>query len=180
MSESRAVRRRVEEPKETTEGRTGCLVAGAVLGVVAGVLFTFFGLPPLLDRFFGETHVGGGEAYEGDAKVIRVTSVGVGAPPEAPATPPAERLVAFVVLSVRTNKTWRPTPSDFRLEIAAGDRIRSGGPNPAVADSGLDFELGKERTLTLLFELPRKVEIAPRYLHLSDPPVRFELPEPSR
>jgi hypothetical protein len=65
------VRRRVEEPGPDTTGRTGCIAVGAVLGIVAGALFTFFGLPPILHHFLGETHIGVGETYEGDASYPR-------------------------------------------------------------------------------------------------------------
>jgi hypothetical protein len=145
-----------------------------VLGIVAGVLFTFLGLPPILHHFFGETHVAVGETYEGDAKAIRVTDLGIGgSPPGQEVTSPR---VAYVSLTVRTNKTWVPAPSDFKLELPNGDRVKANNPAKGVTDSALDFDLGVERTLTLMFDLPARGEVVPRYLHISDPPVRFDLP----
>lgn len=177
MSEIRLVRRRVEEPQESAEGRTGCVLAGAVLGVAAGALFAFFGLPPLLHHFFGETKVPVGATYEGDAKAIRVESVEVveGAASHLDQPPPR---LAVVTLTVRTNKIWNPKPSDFRLEADGRRRVDSLGAMPAYPLSHLRFELGVERALSLIFPLSGRGAETPKYLHLSDPPVRFELPEP--
>ncbi len=174
MSGEPRVRRPVQEPGPDTSGRTGCIALGAALGIVAGALFAFFGLPPILHHFFGETRIAAGEAYEGDAKVIRVTGVSVGNPP--PGTEVTSPRVAYVSLVVTTNKTWSPGPSNFRLELSNGDRVKANNPAKAITDSALDFELGVERTLTLIFDLPGKFELVPRYLHVSDPPVRFDLP----
>src|SRR6185312_12330917 len=69
-----ALRRRVvptNEP-ESREGRTGCLIIGAVLGIAIGALFTFFALPPLLNHYFGEQHIGVGGTYEGGGKTVQV------------------------------------------------------------------------------------------------------------
>ena len=174
MSGEPKVRRRIEEPGPDTRGRTGCIAVGAVLGIVVGALFTFFGLPPIVHHFFGEPHVAVGETFEGDAKVIRVTGMSIGGPP--PGTEVTSPRVAYVSLTVRTNKSWSPAPSDFKLELSSGDRVRANNPAKGVTDSALDFELGVERTLTLMFDLPARVELVPKYLHVSDPGVRFELP----
>lgn len=177
MAEEPRVRRRVNEPAPDTSGRTGCIAVGAVFGIIAGALFTFFALPPILHHFFGEANIAAGATYEGDAKVIRVTDLSIGSPP--PGTEVSAPRVAFVSLTVRTNKTWSPVPSDFRLELSNGDRVKANNPARGVTDSALDFDLGVERTLTLMFDLPGKFEVVPRYLHIGDPPVRFELPAPS-
>ncbi|MEO6398546.1 MAG: hypothetical protein ABIP13_08770, partial [Tepidiformaceae bacterium] len=52
-----SARRRLESaPDPETKGRKGCLIWGAVLGIVVGATFAFYALPPILRHFYGETH----------------------------------------------------------------------------------------------------------------------------
>jgi len=164
--ESPTVRRRVEEPKPGAEGRGGCIAAGALLGIVVGAVFTFYGLPPILRSIFGETSVAVGAAFEGDAKVIRVEQVSTD----------AAAGLALVTLRITTNKTWYPRPGDFELEFSAGGgRVKANPPDPSQPAPALDFALAEERTLLLRFPVPSKPGATPKALHLAPPAVRFDL-----
>jgi len=157
-------RRPVAPAAEDTSGRTGCVILGAVLGVVAGALFAFYGLPPILRSFYGETKVAYGETYTGDAKEIRVELVEAGGGQ------------VRVTLAVLTNKTWEPNPAAFRLELSTGgDWIEAAAPEPSIPETSFDFDLGVSRTLVLVFPLPAGSSASPKALHLSDPLVSLSL-----
>lgn len=170
---SAAVRRRLEDPgAKKTEGRFGCLLTGAILGIIFGATFAFYGLPPILRAIYGEEHIGLGETYSGDGKSLRVESLrtpGDGSDTSAQA-------IVHVFLSVRTNKTWNPQIDDFQLELSSGgDWIEPLPSVPAVVESSLLFPLGEERLLLLRFRLP-EANAEPYRLHLAEPRVRFDLP----
>ncbi len=141
-----------------------------MLGIVAGALLAFFGYPWVLKTFFAEQVVPPGGTYTGDAKVIRVLDV---------RAVPEERILE-IRLSVRTNKTWRPGPENFYLDIR-GERhpLEALPPVPERPETSLEFELGEERTLLLRFRLPQ-AEAEPEALRLAEPSVRFELDERGR
>ncbi|OAI40844.1 hypothetical protein AYO38_05015 [bacterium SCGC AG-212-C10] len=168
------MRRRLEDPTaRKTEGRTGCLITGAVLGVIFGATFAFYGLPPILRHYYGEKHVTAGQAYSGDAKTIAVTSV-------RPADPSKAALaggdIVHVILSVRSNKTWSPQPADFSLELTSGGAWLQALPEvPTVLETSFLMPLGEERTLLLRYRLPEG-EGVPEFLHIASPRVRLALP----
>lgn len=132
---------------------------------MAGALLAFFGYPWVLRTFFAEEVVPPGGTYTGDAKVIRVLDV---------RTLPGDRIVE-VRLSVRTNKTWRPGPENFYLDVE-GHRhpLEALPPVPELPETSLEFELGAERTLLLRFRIPEE-DAVPEALRLAEPSVRFEL-----
>jgi len=140
------------------------MVAGGVLGIVAGILFAFFLMPPLLHHYFGETEVAAGSNYSGSGKTIGVVSV---------------RAVGGegyeVQLEVRTKDAWTPAPDDFQLELSSQSlRVTAEPPSASVADSSLALAPGVERTLVLRFPVIQAGQ--PKALHLSNPRVRFLLP----
>ncbi len=171
------VRRPVrDEDVQSREGRAGCIAFGAVLGIAAGSIFTFFALPPLIDHFVGETRVAVRAAYEDETRIIRVVSV-VQAPDlePTPAGGPSDRIV--IRLAVTARESWKPSPDDFRLELAdGGDRLSPLPSLASAAETGLSFAPGEERTLILRYALPASGSAVPRALHLQHPAVRFELP----
>lgn len=171
-----ATRRRVQAspPKAESEGRAGCLITGALLGIIVGATFAFYGLPPILKHFYGEQHVPAGQAYTGDAKTIRVTSAGI----QAPTGEVGPMMV--VELAVETNKTWTLNASDVTLQFPGGGDWQK-AESIASADgltSGPAFEfrpadLATEVRLRVFFK-PTHAG-APTYLHLADPLIRFAL-----
>ncbi|MCS7294998.1 MAG: hypothetical protein RMK15_07265 [Chloroflexota bacterium] len=160
-------RRRLDQAEQEPVGK-GCLVAGAVLGVLVGAVLAFFGYPWVLRTFFAEEVVAPGGVYEGDAKVLRL--LGYEFDPET--------RILEVRLSVRTNKTWRPSPDNFYVDVR-GERhpVQALPPDPALPDTSLRFQLGEERTLLLRFRLPAR-DAVPEAIRLADPSVRFELSPP--
>lgn len=161
-----------------TRGRGGCLLTGAILGIIVGATFAFYGLPPILKHFYGEKHIAAGAVYTGDAKVIRVTGAGT-----TPDIQDAERFstpgTTWVTLSVTTNKTWLPALTDFSLQF---DGVGSWVPASSVASGAeqpLQFPLAEERSVSLSFPVPNG-DATPRYLHVADPRIRFELPGATR
>ena len=170
-------RRRVQDvPEEDTSGRRGCIVVGALLGVVIGAIFTFFGLPPLLDHLFGEVTVEAGQTLDGAHQVIRVESVTAG--PDETTGDTFEHAV-FVRLSVSVDKSWDSKPTDWDLEFEGGTTsgARLGQPTP---DAVFQTEPGNTRTLVLRFH-PSPTNVGPpRALLLRNPQVRFILPPISK
>lgn len=171
-AEPRGRRRVLAGPGEGRQGRSGCLVTGAVLGVVVGAIFAFYGLPPILRAVYGETRVAAGATYEGDGKAIRVESVRRSIEPQV-----VSLFSEWVVtLTVTTGQAWEPEPADWRLEVPGVDewlaaRDPGGGP-----EQSLRFAAGAERTLVLRFPRgDRQGGAPPKALHLGDPRVRFDL-----
>lgn len=162
------VRRPVPETEpEDTSGRRGCVVAGGALGIVAGILFAFFLMPPLLHHYFGETDVRPGAVYSAGGKTIGVALV-------RPFAGNLEGQGYEVDLDVTTNTNWAPQPDDFQLELANGVRITAQPPLPDSADASLTFAAGARRRLVLRFPAPGGAgEVIA--LHLTKPRVRFLL-----
>lgn len=141
---------------------------GAVLGILVGVMFALYGLPPILRSIYGPTTVEHAETYEGDAKSIVVTGV----------TRDGDDYL--VELQASTNSTWNIAASDWQLEVDGNDDwIPAEEPSSSEPGTDLDFELGEERTLLLRFSPDGDGEAGEaRVLHLDDPRLRFELQAP--
>lgn len=158
-------RRRLELPGEDERGnRSGCLMLGAVLGIIAGIMFALYGLPPILRAIYGEETVSAGEAYAKDAKLLVVESV--------------ERVddVLVVTLMARSNKTWEPEADGIKLEVSTQDEwLELLPPEAGEPETSLEFALGEARTLVLRFPAPARIDARPIALHLADPRLRFEL-----
>lgn len=186
------VRRRLEDPTAVdTKGRTGCLAWGAVLGVLAGLMFALYGLKPILRAVYGEDTVPQGTTWEGEARRVTVVATGVGFDPLTVGTDRAAN-IAQVVLQVSTNKTWNPGPSSFQLEVRGVDDWIEARPEPAglvtdppeaATEYSFRFNPGDARQLVLIFDLPAEVDPATAELvalHTAGPPLKFELPPPRR
>ncbi|MEP7215520.1 MAG: hypothetical protein ABI782_04655 [Anaerolineaceae bacterium] len=149
-----------------------------MLGVVVGATFAFYGLPPILRHYYGETKVAADEFYEGDAKIIRVLRV-ESARPDLPDGPPdTVPLSYYVTVRLMTAKTWAPTVSDFSLELrGGGDWVAGVGYKGANPDGTIPLKLLEETEVTIRFQRPIEASAVPRYLHLASPRVRFALPK---
>lgn len=181
-----AQRRRVVVPGEggapdpSRQGRTGCLLLGAVLGVIVGLGFALYGLKPILKHFYGEQTVAAGQAYAGDAKTIRVTYAGMVPDPALGGfTSPASGSY-YVTVAVTTNKTWAPKVSDFSVQFAGVNHWQPAVQAPGLgAADALVLKLATNQLVELRFSLPTGSATATAtYLHIVDPRVRMALPPP--
>lgn len=166
--------RRVRKPvgvggARDTEGRRGCLIIGAALGIAAGTFIAFFLLPPIFGHFFGAADIELGKAFSGDGKTIRVLS--------AERQPGADGQLypgVFVVkIEVMAIKEWAPVGAEFELEVSGTDE-RS---YPISSDPALGgvFPRSNRVPLTLTFAGTERRDVLPLKLHLRSPEVRFHL-----
>jgi hypothetical protein len=156
-------RRRLDE-KPDPGPRAGCLVVGALLGIAAGAVVAFWGVPWVVNTFYGQSTVAYGEIYDQEARRIQVVD--------------ASRVddEFHVELLVRSNRTWDVTHESWRLEISTQSaRIDALPPDPEIPETSQDFLLGEERTLLLRFSATTRVDAEPVKLHLADPFLAFEL-----
>lgn len=172
-------RRRLEQPSAEKERRTGCLVTGAVLGVLVGIMVGIYALPPILRSIYGETEVAADEFYRGDARIIRVQSAGRASAPLGDASPGTRREDFFVQLTIRSNKTWSLVVTDFSLELEGVKDWIKAAEATTDGEPGLNIPLGEEVTVQLHFivEVPAgsSATLAAEALHLANPRVRFAL-----
>ena len=174
----RTVRRRLEKPETGEPAGRGCLIVGGILGVVAGVVLGLLGLPPLLNALFSGEPVGFDETYEGNGRVITILSLERG-PDVLRGLPGGETAGVAIRLSVTARRTWEVEPRFFQLELTTGGRwVDAAPPVDALPETSLDFPLGESRELLLQFPIPPGREGDPKYLHLSDPNIKFELLSP--
>jgi hypothetical protein len=168
--ESLRVRRRLpsNDAGEGTEGRSGCLVAGAVLGVLLGAIFAFFALPPLVNHFFAEEQVPPGQAYSAGGRTVRAVTVEQTA------------LSTVVHLEMTVNTTWTPKAANFTLEYSTGGSwAKALSVLDAATGQPLDFDvahLGKRTEVSVAFRYEPE-RGTPRYIHLGDPHIRLEMLE---
>ena len=173
-----ATRRRIpHESDNPRENRSGCLIWGAVLGVIVGGMFAAYGLKPILRHYYGEQRIALGQTFEGDARTIRVVHAGTERP-EAFQHPAGARDDGYyVTLKITTNKTWSPAITSFAVEFSGvDDWVEAGAAVPSTGAS-IPFPLGEQRTIYLRFARPVIVGAEPEYLHIASPRVRFELPK---
>lgn len=163
---SEAPRRRpVSTEPEGAEERSGCLRIAAILGIVIGIPAGVFGLPAALNYFFDEPTVEVGDRYDEDGLKVSVAAVATAEGPPRTVT---------ITLDVTSETPWAPRLADFELELDSGDRAVAESPEPTLSP----FAEGETGTVTLRFVLTQAGEASPEALHVADPKVRFELPEP--
>jgi hypothetical protein len=164
MNAPAPARRRIDAPATADDGgRRGCLVTGAVAGIVVGALFAFLVMPRLFDRFFGTADIALGAEYTNGGRSIRVIE--------------SRRAgnVVEVELRVRASRTWTPAPADFELEMSKGERLALLEPDATRPETSLLMPLGDERTLVLRFGGATRADSVPRKLHIDEPRVRLHL-----
>ena len=165
MSEAPRRRPVTDEPEGAGE-RPGCLKIAALLGIVIGIPVGVFGLPLALNSIFDEPTIAVGDRYLEGGLRIEVVSV------ETVAGPPRRVLVTLAVLA---EEPWAPSLEDFELALVEPDeRIAASSSDPRLSQ----IAEGRETTITLRFSVSQAGSISPEALHLTDPKVRFELPEP--
>ncbi len=172
-------RRRLEQPSVEKERRTGCLVTGAVLGVLVGIMVGLYALPPILRNIYGETKVAAGETYRGDARVIRVESAGRASDPLGEPSPGMRREDFFVELTIRSSKTWELVLTDFTIEVEGVKDWIKAAEATTNGEPGLNIPLAEEVRVQLHFvvEVPADsgATLLAEALHLANPRVRFAL-----
>ncbi|MGE5595691.1 MAG: hypothetical protein ACM3S1_06590 [Hyphomicrobiales bacterium] len=169
---ARPVRRRVEaDTREPDPGRTGCLWVGGVLGVVAGVLFTFFLLPSILDWAFPPEHVAVGETFAHEGHVVTVRELSQGDASRDPAGSRRWR----VLVELTANRSWKLGLDTFELRLEDGTEVPVTGIEGGdfVADD-LRLPLGEPELVTLVFVAPN--DSPPEKLLLDEPQAEFALP----
>jgi hypothetical protein len=159
-------RRPLESRKQNTEGRNGCIITGAVLGIIFGATFAFYGLPPILRSIYGEEKVAVGQAYDDGSKTIQVEYVRV----------EPERV--SVGLRVLITESWPVNNSTFSLELSERDEwVQARPPAADRPETSLGLRIGEEREVVLVFDVAPG-DGDPDALHVSGPRIRFALPPP--
>lgn len=144
-------RRRLAGPGEGEKVGRGCLIWGGVLGVVVGLTFAFYGLPPILRHFYGERQVMQGEWFS-----TRTLSIQVATVEHIDTYSGAERIV---VVTLAQSSSGVPPNERWQLEMSKRDEWVRAAPDA-----------------TELRFVIRSEDGTPIALHLSKPRVRFELP----
>ncbi len=164
---SQPTRRRVlsQPGKEKVEGRTGCIVTGAVLGVIFGIMFALYALPPILRSIYGEDVVEAGERYETNDRQI-----GILAWERTTGTDAIE-----VRMVVRVEEGWATEPSDWLLVLEGGALVEPRGPRAERPETSMEFGALETREFVLVFPLAPGQSAEPDYVRLSRPKVRFKL-----
>ena len=158
-----ATRRRLEGnsggPVSTGEpiGK-GCLLWGAVLGIVFGLTFAFYGLGPILRHFYGEAHVGVGKTYDGSEFKMRVHHVRADDMIEN---------VTYVAVEVTGAEGRAWTKEEFKLELDGVDEWLE----PSYINVVPSMDASPTR-IALAF---RPAMSRAEALHLTSPRVRFDL-----
>lgn len=176
------VRRRIEQPTEDAAKRSGCLMWGAVLGVLVGIMVGVYALPPILRHYYGETKVAPDEFYRGDGKAIRVESLGQASEPLGEAAAGTRREDFFVSIVVVSDAPWSPRATDFSLEFEGVEDwqqavdAKVGGEPLATIPPATEAKV----QLHFVVELPPEnfPTLKAEALHLSDPRVRFAVSGP--
>lgn len=167
---------------ESTKGRGGCLALGGVLGVIFGIMFALYGLPPILKHYYGEKNVAVGAVYEKDGRTLQVVSVTAGFDPLTVGTETAGSAAKAVIVVTVRSTGWpenEPRQGRYRLEVAdVHDWLN---PLPAI-----EAEVQRvpplaagEQEVWLRFAMPEGLSaqsVRPVELHLEEPRVKFQLP----
>lgn len=180
MDSSQPGRRLVlQNPSPDRQGRTGCIAAGAIIGVLAGLMIGLYALPPILKSIYGEAKVAAGQTFEGDGRIIAVEAVGIASEPLGQPSPGMQRHDVSLRLRITNNKTWDATLASWTLEV---DGIQEWIPATEATTNGspcFDPPLGQTSTVQLHFVVERPADVdAPlrlEALHLATPRVRFAL-----
>jgi hypothetical protein len=173
------VRRRIEQPSAEKAKRSGCLMWGAVLGVLVGIMVGVYALPPILKHYYGEKVVAPGETYEGSGKVIRFVGVEPNPTEGIPPKPGVVRRDFVATIVVRSDEAWAPEFRDFTLEFTELDDWQHAHGAEGNIPNGFQFEPGRELEVGIHFSIERPEAeggpLTPKALHLSDPRVKFEI-----
>jgi len=171
VTEPARVRRPVaesDEPAESPNLRRGCVVTGAVLGILVGALVAFFVVPPLFDHYFGTADVEFGKRYERDGRAITVMSVD-----EYIAGRDDQTRHVSVVLKVEPGDQWSPDVGGFRLHLQDGLIVQPLTPEAKAPATFPDFN-GEARPFALVYSVPES-DAAPDYIEVPGFRAHFHL-----
>jgi hypothetical protein len=171
VTEPARVRRPVSDSDETPESpnlRRGCVVTGAVLGILVGALVAFFVVPPLFDHYFGTADVELGKRYEHDGRAITVMSVD-----EYTAGRDGKTRLVSIDLKVEPGGPWKPDVAGFRLHLKDGLIVQPVAPIEKIPVMFPDFT-GETRPLSLLYAVPES-HAPPDYIEVPGFRAHFHL-----
>lgn len=174
------VRVPVAEPTpEPDPARTGCLWIGGVLGVIAGIVVTFFAVPSILNFLFPSETIAVGETFQDDKLTMRVEEVVL----VELEIDPGGRAAYLVRWEVTARSSWSARYDSFVMVL--DDETELPGTTvwvPHGQDKPPTTFTVPQGTSTLevaFFDLERIQLPAPDSVHLEEPPVKFKLPEPT-
>lgn len=168
MSSMERVRKKIEAPPPPVDPSLSrrFWIGGAVLGVLAGVAFVVFAIPPIFDHYFGVADIELGHTYRKDGVALTVDDVSTRFE--------GDRLHVAVVLRVDDPEArWCPSPTSIRAELTSGFRVLPESSEPPLPDPCVAGALAGP--IHLAFSFPRVTEGEPHILHIDDPRVRLYL-----
>jgi hypothetical protein len=172
------VRRRIEQPSAEKAKRSGCLMWGAVLGVLVGIMVGVYALPPILKHYYGEKTVEPGETY-GESAGTRITlaSIGQASEPLGEASPGMRRFDYFGSVTATFSNNRELKADDFSLElneVGKWQRAVSLDDEPTLYIPEFTETIF---AIHFIVEVPEgdAGKLTPHALHLSDPRVKFEI-----
>lgn len=168
----------VTDPRPQPDpARTGCLWAGGVLGVIAGIVVTFLAVPSILNFLFPSKTIELGETFENDKLELRIVDVLRDEIEKEPASD-----AAYVVrIQVEAQSSWSPRFDNFVLVLSDETEIRS---QPRLRRAPLERQPTSAEVpqgsslLELSFSNGEPSLAEPDSLHLEEPAVKFKLPIP--
>ena len=158
-------RKRLSIDQDAAPGnRRGCLVTGAILGVLAGFIVGLFVVPPLINHYFADNPIQPGQSYEAENAEITLRKIS------------ALSEILEVELTIDAYSDWKPIHTDFTIKFPDDDVVVVAFPaDPNVPLTKLTFFAGQSRTLLLRF--PRfDLTIYGVVLVLDDEDAQFLLP----
>lgn len=162
------VRKKIEAPPPPVDPlvRKRWWVGGAILGVIAGVLFAVLAVPPIFDHYFGIADIGLGHTYRDGGMSFTVSNVAT--------VESGDRRLVTVDLEVGDRDAeWCPTRSTMRLELDGGFRVQPESSEPPLTDPCVAGAL--TGTVQMVFSFPVTATGEPHILHIDDPKVRLWL-----
>ena len=162
------VRKKIEAPPPPVDPSLSrrFWIGGAILGVLAGVVFAFVAIPPIFDHYFGVADIELGHTYRSDGIALTVEEVSTEFV--------VDRLLVSIVLLVEDPEArWCPSPTSIRAELSSGFRVLPQASEPPLPDPCVPGALTGPVLFT--FSFPRVTEGQPHILHIDDPRVRLYL-----
>ncbi len=133
-------RKRFSIDQDASPGnRRGCLVTGAILGVLAGLIVGLFVVPPLINRYFADNPIQPGQPYEAENAEITLQKASVVSE------------IFEVELTIDAFSDWKPVHTDFTIKFPDDEVVVALPADPTVPLTNLTFLAGQSRTLLLRF-----------------------------
>jgi hypothetical protein len=134
-------RKRLPIDQDAAPGnRRGCLVTGAILGVLAGLIVGLFVVPPLVNHYFADNPIQPGQPYKAENAEITLQKVSM------------VREIVEVELTIDAYSDWKPVHTDFTIKFPDDEVVVASLPaDPTAPLTKLTFLAGQSRTLLLRF-----------------------------